>query len=189
MFTTFMVSQFHFFSVLYSIGFSFCDQQACSHQIRSGTVQRRVQTPRKLLGFYRTEDRFWPDFANIKHDYTPEFYRSYSSFISQCRRTGKFRGFCALQSGKICLKGIKLHSHRCQNIFCPPDCLNSRIGFCSQFAAAPNAAVASQPGELTHVRAHLHLHYPSPCPSPCQSFVYSTSEARIQGHQRPCPYW
>ena len=52
------------------------------------------QTPRKLLGFYRTKDRFWPDFANIKHDYTQEFYRSYSSFISQCPRTGKFRGVC-----------------------------------------------------------------------------------------------
>ena len=44
------------------------------------------QTPGKLLGFYWTEDRFWPDFANIKH-YTQEFYRSYSSFISQCPRT------------------------------------------------------------------------------------------------------
>ena len=54
-----------------------------------------TQTPRKLLGFYRTEDRFWPDFADIKHDYTQEFYRSYSSFISQCPRTGKFRGVCA----------------------------------------------------------------------------------------------
>ena len=52
------------------------------------------QTPRKLLSFYRTEDRFWPDFANIKHDYTEEFYRSYSSFISQCPRTGKFRAVC-----------------------------------------------------------------------------------------------
>ena len=51
-----------------------------------------VQTPRNLLGFHRTEDRFWPDFADIKHDYTQQFYRSYSSFISQCPRTGKFHG-------------------------------------------------------------------------------------------------
>ena len=51
-----------------------------------------MQTPRKPLGFYRTEDRFWPDFAIIKHDYTQELYRSYSCFISQCPRTGKFRG-------------------------------------------------------------------------------------------------
>ena len=50
------------------------------------------QTPQKLLGFHRTEDRFWPDFADIKHDNTQEFYWSYSSFISQCPRTGKFRG-------------------------------------------------------------------------------------------------
>ena len=49
-----------------------------------------VQTQRKLLGFYRTKDRFWSDFANIKHDYTQEFYQSYSAFISQCPRTGKF---------------------------------------------------------------------------------------------------
>ena len=53
-----------------------------------------LQTPRKLFGFYRTEDKFWPDFADIKHDYTQEFYRSYSSFISQCPRTGKFRVVC-----------------------------------------------------------------------------------------------
>ena len=39
----------------------------------------------KLLGFHRTEDRFWPDFADIKHDYTQEFYRSCSSFISHVR--------------------------------------------------------------------------------------------------------
>ena len=36
-------------------------------------------TPRKLLGFHWTTDRFWPDFADIKHDYTQEFYQSYSS--------------------------------------------------------------------------------------------------------------
>ena len=52
------------------------------------------QTQRKLLGFHQTEDRFGPDFADIKHDYTQEFYRSYSSFISQCPRTGKFCGVC-----------------------------------------------------------------------------------------------
>ena len=51
-----------------------------------------MQTPWKLLGFHRTEDRFWADFADIKHDYTQEFHRSYSSFISQCPRTGKFCG-------------------------------------------------------------------------------------------------
>ena len=42
----------------------------------------------KLRGFYRTEEWFCPDFADIKHDYTQEFYRSYSSFISKCLRTG-----------------------------------------------------------------------------------------------------
>ena len=47
-----------------------------------------LQTPRKVLAFYRTEDGFWPDFADIKHDYTQEFYWSYSSFITQCPRTG-----------------------------------------------------------------------------------------------------
>ena len=31
-----------------------------------------IQTLRKLTGFHWTEDRFWPDFANIKHDYTQE---------------------------------------------------------------------------------------------------------------------
>ena len=46
------------------------------------------QTRQKLLGFYRTEKEFWPDFAHLKHDYTQEFYRSYSSFISKCPRTG-----------------------------------------------------------------------------------------------------
>ena len=46
------------------------------------------QTPPRLLGFYRTKGGFWPDFADIKHDYTQEFYRSYSSFISKCLRTG-----------------------------------------------------------------------------------------------------
>ena len=50
------------------------------------------QTPLKLLGFYRTKDRFWPDFADTKHDYRQAFYQSYSSFISQCPRTGKFCG-------------------------------------------------------------------------------------------------
>ena len=46
------------------------------------------KTPRKLLHFYRTEEGFWPDFADIKHDYTQELYRYYSSFISKCPRTG-----------------------------------------------------------------------------------------------------
>ena len=53
-----------------------------------------LQTPRKLLGFYRTKEGFQPDFADFKHDYTHEFYRSYSFFISKCPRTGKFRGVC-----------------------------------------------------------------------------------------------
>ena len=34
------------------------------------------QTPRKLFVFYRTEDRFWPDFADIKHGHIQEFYWS-----------------------------------------------------------------------------------------------------------------
>ena len=32
------------------------------------------QTPRKLVGFHRTKDRYWSDFADTKHDYTQEFY-------------------------------------------------------------------------------------------------------------------
>ena len=52
------------------------------------------QTPQKLLGFYRTEEEFWPDFTDIKHDYTQEFNWSYSFFISKCPRTGKFRDVC-----------------------------------------------------------------------------------------------
>ena len=55
-------------------------------------------TPWKLLGFHWTEDRLWPDFADIKHDYTQEFYRSYSYFISQCPRTSKFRCVCLYQN-------------------------------------------------------------------------------------------
>ena len=31
---------------------------------------KHIFSPPKLLGFYRTEDGFWPDFADIKHDYT-----------------------------------------------------------------------------------------------------------------------
>ena len=46
-----------------------------------------TQPPRKLLSFHQTEDRFWPDFTDIKHEYTQEFYRPYTSFISQCPRT------------------------------------------------------------------------------------------------------
>ena len=57
-------------------------------------IFKHVQTPRKLLGFHQTENRFGPDLADIKHDYTQEFYQSYSFFISQCPRTGKFRGVC-----------------------------------------------------------------------------------------------
>ena len=33
-----------------------------------------TETPQKLLGFYRTNDRFLPDFAGIKHGYTKEFF-------------------------------------------------------------------------------------------------------------------
>ena len=51
-----------------------------------------TQTLQKLLGFHWTEDWLWPDFADIKYDYAHEFYRSYSSFISQCPRTRKFCG-------------------------------------------------------------------------------------------------
>ena len=57
-----------------------------------------VAAPRhreNFLGFYRTKDRFGPGLADIKHDYTQQFYQSYSSFISQCPRTGKFRSVCA----------------------------------------------------------------------------------------------
>ena len=64
--------------------------------------QCSFQTPRKLWGFHRTEDRFWPDFAHTKHDYTQEFYQSYLSFISQCPRTGKFCGVCHFLLMQIC---------------------------------------------------------------------------------------
>ena len=62
-----------------------------------------------------TKDRFWPDFANIKHDYTQEFYRSYSSFISQCPRTGKFRS-------------VWFNAYIFISI-----CMSSRVQCCSQF--------------------------------------------------------
>ena len=42
-----------------------------------------IETPRKLSGFHQTKERFWPDFADIKHYYTQVFYRSFSFFISQ----------------------------------------------------------------------------------------------------------
>ena len=57
-------------------------------------IIRHLQTPQKLLVFYRTEEGLWPDFVDFKHDYTQEFCRSYSIFISKCLRTGKFRGIC-----------------------------------------------------------------------------------------------
>ena len=66
------------------------------HTQRNDT-DHRFQTPQKLWGFHQTQDRFWPYFTDIKHDYTQEFYRSYSSFISQCPRTGKFRSVCQIQ--------------------------------------------------------------------------------------------
>ena len=50
-----------------------------------------IQTPRKLWSFHRTEGEFWPDFVDFIHDYTQEFYRSYSVFTGKCPRTGKFR--------------------------------------------------------------------------------------------------
>ena len=40
------------------------------------------QTPRKLLNLYRTEEGFWPDFADIKYDYTQYFYRSLNHLLS-----------------------------------------------------------------------------------------------------------
>ena len=47
----------------------------------SGSYMRQLmlavgwwQTRRKLLGFYRTEGGFGPDFADIKHDYTNYLY-------------------------------------------------------------------------------------------------------------------
>ena len=45
-------------------------------------LKNKTTDTAKTLGFYWTEDRFWPDFDDIKHDYTQEFYRSYSSFIN-----------------------------------------------------------------------------------------------------------
>ena len=52
------------------------------------------QTPWKFLGFYRTEDTFWPDFLHIKDGYMQDFYQCYSSFISICPRMGKFPNVC-----------------------------------------------------------------------------------------------
>ena len=48
-----------------------------------GQQGQQTQTQRNLLGFYRTEEGFCPDFADIKPDYTQEFYRSYSSFSAK----------------------------------------------------------------------------------------------------------
>ena len=41
-----------------------------------------VQTLRKLFDFYWTEEGFWPNFVDFKHNYIQEFYRSYSFFLS-----------------------------------------------------------------------------------------------------------
>ena len=80
----------------------------------------------KLFGFHRTEDRFWPDFADIKHDYTQEFYRSYLSFTSQCPRTGKFRGVWHQGSTlTIVTKGRPLVK---SNVICPADKLSWQPG-------------------------------------------------------------
>ena len=60
------------------------------------------QTPWKLSGFYQTEDGFWPDFVDLKYDYTQEFYKSYSFYISKCLRTGKFGGVWNLSPNLCC---------------------------------------------------------------------------------------
>ena len=67
--------------------------------------------------FYFTHwDRFWSDFADIKHDYTQEFYRSYSYFISQCPRTGKFRGVL----GCNCIQQyVPAHKNQFAHFFIP----------------------------------------------------------------------
>ena len=59
--------------------------------IHSKTSRDTAKTFGLSTGIDLTEDRFGPDFADIKRDYTQEFYQSYWSFISQCLRTGKFR--------------------------------------------------------------------------------------------------
>ena len=75
-------------------------------------IWQYYQTLRKLFGFYQTEEGFWPDFADIKHDYTQEFYRSYSFFISKCPRTGKFRSVCIMV-----LASMGFHGYPAKNIY------------------------------------------------------------------------
>ena len=59
-----------------------------------------------LLSGCRHREKLWAftgprtDFADIKHGYTHEFYWSDSSFLSQCPRTGKFRGVCGRDQHK-----------------------------------------------------------------------------------------
>ena len=74
------------------------------HIVVSVTVLAVLQTPRKLRSFHRTEGGVWPDFVDFKHDYTQEFYRSYSVFTGKCPRTDKFRGVCiaAIRCGNAC---------------------------------------------------------------------------------------
>ena len=88
------------------------------------------QTPRKLLGFHRTEDRFWPEFADIKHDYTQELYWSYSSFISQCPRTGKFRS--VWKGDRNCRACDTYHpKYRAQQEQVEPTCLQNLWSLCA----------------------------------------------------------
>ena len=58
---------------------------SCSHGIFWFQRQKSQQTMRKLSGYYRTKEGFRPDFADFKHDYTQEFYWSYSFLSADVR--------------------------------------------------------------------------------------------------------
>ena len=82
-------------------------------QVMSCVSVQIVQTQRKLFSFYRIEEGFQPDF---KHEYTQEFYLSYSFFISKCPRTGKFCGVCCLHCSASSLGKNVSYSSLCSHI-------------------------------------------------------------------------
>ena len=46
----------------------------------------------KTFGFYWTKEGIWPNCTDFIHDYTQEFYQSYSFYICKYPRTDKFHG-------------------------------------------------------------------------------------------------
>ena len=55
------------------------------------------QTPQTILGFYQTKEGFQPDFADFKHDYTQEFYQSYSFLSANVRGPVSFTVSASIQ--------------------------------------------------------------------------------------------